>query len=48
MDKTYRLYIDDKITAEGFGQRYKPMEERLKQIEDQFPELQGEIDFLKI
>lgn len=48
MDKTYKLYIDDQITSEGFGQRYKPMESRLKQIEDQIPELQGEIDFLKI
>lgn len=48
MDKTYRLYIDDKITSEGFGERYKPMEERLKQITNQIPELQGEIDFLKI
>jgi site-specific DNA recombinase len=48
MDKTYRLYLDDKITSEGFGIRYKPMEQRLKQIQDQIPELQGEIDFLKI
>lgn len=48
MDKTYRLYIEDEITSEGFGQRYKPLEQRLKQIGDQIPELQGEIDFLKI
>jgi len=48
MDKVYRLYIDDQITPEGFGRQYKPMEERLKQIEDQIPELQGEIDFLRI
>ena len=48
MDKTYRLYLDDKITSEGFGIRYKPLEQRLKQIQDQIPELQGEIDFLKI
>jgi site-specific DNA recombinase len=48
MDKTYRLYLDDEITSEGLGQRYKPLEQRLKQINDQIPELQGEIDFLKI
>jgi site-specific DNA recombinase len=48
MDRTFRLYLDDKITPDGFGQRYKPMEERLKQIEHQLPELHGEIDFLKI
>ena len=48
MDKVYRLYMDDEITSEGFGQRYKPMEEQLKQITNQIPEIQGEIDFLKI
>jgi site-specific DNA recombinase len=48
MDKTYKLYIDDEITSQGFGARYKPLEERLQQIEDQIPELQAEVDFLKI
>ncbi|MBT4512856.1 MAG: recombinase family protein [Chloroflexi bacterium] len=48
MDKTYKLYLDDQITPEGFGNRYKPLEARLKQIQDQVPEIQGEIDFLKI
>jgi site-specific DNA recombinase len=48
MDRIYRLYIDDKIDADGFGEKYKPLEIRLKQIKNQIPELQGEIDFLKI
>ncbi len=48
MDKVYKLYIDDQITPEGFGRQYKPLEERLKQTEDQIPELQAEIDFFKI
>jgi len=48
MDKTYKLYIDDEITSQGFGLRYKPLEERHQQIEDQIPELQAEVDFLKI
>jgi len=48
MDKVYQLYLDDQITKEGFGKRYKPMEEQLKQLEREIPELQGEIDFLKI
>jgi len=48
MDKIYRLYIDDKITGDDFGIYYKPLEERLKQIKDKIPELQGEVDFLKI
>jgi site-specific DNA recombinase len=48
MEKTYKLYMEDQITPQGFGSLYKPLEERLKQTEDQIPELQGEIDFLKI
>jgi len=48
MDKTYRLYIDDEITSQGFGSIYKPLEKRLQQIGEQIPEVQGEIDFLKI
>ena len=48
MEKTYRAYINDEIPMEGLGRHYKPLEERLKQIEGQIPEIQGEIDFLKI
>jgi site-specific DNA recombinase len=48
MDKLYSLYLDNQISKEGFGERYKPLEERLHQIDDQMPELQGEIDFLRI
>ena len=48
MDKTYHLYLNDEITAQGFGKIYKPLEMRLQQIGEQIPEVQGEIDFLKI
>ena len=48
MEKVYRLYLDDQITPQGFGTRYKPLEERVGQIEDQLPQLQAEIDFLRI
>src|SRR4030042_894098 len=48
MEKTYRAYINDEIPMEGLGRHYKPLEERLKQIDGQIPEIQGEIDFLKI
>ncbi|MBI2842153.1 MAG: recombinase family protein [Armatimonadetes bacterium] len=48
MDRVYRFYMDAEITPAGFGARYKPLEERLAQIEDQIPEVQAEIDFLKI
>ena len=49
MDKIYRLYIiDDKLTPEWFWKRTRPLEERYKQLEDQIPQLQGEVNFLKI
>lgn len=48
MDKTYKLYLEDRINTVGFGERYKPLEERLSQMQDQIPEIQAEIDFLKI
>lgn len=48
MDKIYRAYINEEITMESFGRHYRPLEERQKQIDNQIPELQGEIDFLKI
>lgn len=48
MKKVYRLYIEDKISADGFGQTYGPLEERLQQISTELPELQGEVDFLII
>lgn len=48
MDRVYRLYVDEEITSKGFGRRYNPMEERQEQIEAQIPELQAEIDALRI
>jgi len=48
MKKTYQLYIDDKISSDGFGLVYQPLEARLKEISDEIPDLQSEVDFLKI
>lgn len=48
MDKLYSLYQADEISRDGFGGRYRPLEEHLVQITDQKPHLQGEIDFLKV
>lgn len=48
MKKIYRLYMDDKISADGFGISYRPLENRLKEINAEIPDLQGDVDFLKI
>ena len=48
MDKLMKLYTEDILPKEELGKRYKPLYERVKRIEDQLPELQGEVDFLKI
>jgi site-specific DNA recombinase len=48
MDKVYQLYMDDVITTQGFGDRYKPLEGRAKELADEIPRLQGEADFLAI
>lgn len=48
MDKVYKLYVGDQISQEGFGRTYKPLEERLKALDDQLPRLQAELDFLRI
>ena len=47
-DKLYRLYLDDCLTPEAFGRRNTPLEERLQQLGEELPRLQGEIDFQRI
>ena len=46
MTRTHRRYLDGGITAQGFGQFYKPAEERLNQLTAESPKLQGEVDYL--
>lgn len=48
MKQTHQLYLAGKLSAEGFGEFYKPLEERLKQLQAELPKLQAEVDYLKV
>jgi len=48
MEKVMELYLKGEIKPEGFNRHYQPYDERYKQITKQIPEVQAEIDFLKI
>lgn len=48
MKHTHRLYVEGQITAQGFGDFYKPAEERLNQLVTELPKLQAEVDFMKV
>jgi site-specific DNA recombinase len=48
MARTHRLYIDGQITGQGFGDFYKPAEERLNQLAAELPRLEAEVSHLKV
>src|SRR5882724_3062541 len=48
MNEYVNLRVNKELTPERFKEFYQPIEERLGQLEKQLPELEAEIDFLKI
>jgi len=48
MDKLTDMRMNNEVTKDWFADKFKPLEQRLFQITDQLPDLQAEIDFLKI
>lgn len=48
MQKVYQLYQSDQVSAEGFGRLYRPLEEQEKQLAEELPRLQGEVDALRM
>ena len=48
IDKVYALYQSDRIDADGFGLRYQPLRDRQKQLDDEIPKLQADVDLMKI
>ncbi len=48
MQRTYDLYQQEKLDAEGFSKFYTPLEERRKQLEAEIPRSEAEVDILKV
>lgn len=48
IEKLHDLYQSDEIDKKGFGTRYRPLAERLKQLEDEIPAAQADLDALRI
>lgn len=47
-EQQMNMRMEGELSKEEFAKFYKPTEQQLRQIEAQLPELEGEIDFLKI
>ncbi|MCI3133119.1 recombinase family protein [Phenylobacterium aquaticum] len=47
-DKLYQLYLADGVTKEDFGPLHRPLSARRKQLEEEIPRLQAEVDVLRI
>jgi site-specific DNA recombinase len=48
MKRAYEIYASKQITVEGFGELYRPLEERLAALQTELPKLEAEIDLLKV
>jgi site-specific DNA recombinase len=48
IQRTYDLYQQEKLDADGFSKFYTPLEERRKQLQTALPRLQAEVDILKV
>lgn len=48
MDELVNMRIEGDLSKDAFRTHHKPLEEQLNQIESQLPELEAEVDFLKI
>jgi len=48
MRKVYQLYQGDKITPDGFGTLYRPLEDQERSLATELPKLQGEVDAMEM
>lgn len=47
-ERIYELYMAGGLRKEDFGARYKPLSDRLEQIDEELPALQASLDVMKI
>ncbi|MGC3990875.1 MAG: hypothetical protein QM796_14595 [Chthoniobacteraceae bacterium] len=48
MEKTYWLYLENEITSDDLGKFFKPLELRQKQLEEEIPRIQADMDFFEV
>ena len=48
IDRLYDLYFAGELPKEGWGDKFRPLDERRKQIENELVEIQAQIDVAKI
>jgi site-specific DNA recombinase len=48
IQRTYDLYQQEKLDADGFSKFYGPLEEHRKQLEAEIPRLEAEVDILNV
>lgn len=48
MDQLYRLYLEGEVPSRGFGERYRPLEHRAEQLDDEVARLQAALDVARI
>lgn len=48
MARTHRLYLDGQIPLESFGAYHRPLESRLRELQDELPKLEAELAHLDI
>jgi len=48
IDRVYRLYIEEKLTPDGFAGLFNPLQARKKTLEDELAKAEAELDYQKI
>ena len=47
-DQTYQLYLKEGLTVQQFKEIYQPLDARKRQLEEEIPHVEAEVDLLKI